>query len=47
MVFRSLYEDITQNEPGHVLDSISHCMMEAGTLSRERGGPKDKVDDVK
>ena len=46
MVFRSLYEDLTQNG-GHVLDSISDSMEEVRLLLREKGGPTEKVNRIK
>jgi hypothetical protein len=41
MVFRLLYEELCENQ-GHVYDSISHSMVQVGTLLREKGGPKSK-----
>jgi hypothetical protein len=41
MAERHLYEELTYNR-GHIYDSISHSMVQVGTLLRENGGPKSK-----
>ena len=41
MVFRVVYEELTENE-GHVYFSISDSILQVGTLLSEKGGPKSK-----
>src|SRR5271170_1649672 len=45
VVRRILYEDLIHD--GHVVDSISHSMVEVGTLLRDKGGPKGKVNAIR